>query len=177
MKKILLVTFLLVGMLGFTQKKLIITNLTSYPVKIYSIRTKPNTGTVPYCQGYNFGLNPRESCTLENSGSSTKFPFLTTAVQPANLVSSNWLRYALPGVYTNFTAANLWNAPTGITQSFNYISYSVGNLSGSQGQRNPTFGVSSVTPYTNVAGAWELDYFRDSITTTNYVDYVTFFDI
>jgi hypothetical protein len=177
MKKVFLFSLILVCMFGYSQKKLSIYNYTSFAMKIYSIRTKPTTGTYPYCSGYSVGLYPGESCILENSSNIAKFPFYSPVTTPTVISSLNWNRYTT-ATPVNYTGLNLWNTLTANSQSFNYITYSVGSITGA-GQNSGNFGVS--TPggtYTNVAGGWQVSYYRDypnPANLNNYEDIIVFF--
>lgn len=175
MKKVFLFLFMLVFMFGYSQKKISIYNYTSYAIKIYSITTKPTTGTYPYCSGYSVGLYPGESCILENSSNTVKFPFYSPVTTPTVINYLTWNKFTAPTSFVNFTGFNLWNTLTANSQLFNYITYSVGTNTG-EGQTPGNIGINSIDPIIGIG--WQATYYRDYPNPTNlnnYEDIIVFF--
>ncbi len=182
MKKILLLTFFLFGLLGYSQKKVSIYNFSSFPLKIYNVRTKPTTLTFPYYTGYSVGLYPLESAILENLGSTTKFPFYSPVITPTvyNSTSFNWTKYPAAGAPTISTGLTLWNTTAGNTQVLGSISYNVGTIDGGGIGGSFTIPIPPTGPvmsYHFQTTTWQVDYERVYTTSTNYEDVIVFTDL
>jgi hypothetical protein len=160
MKKLILALALLTFISGFSQKKITVTNLTSSPMKIYGIRTKPATGTYPYCYGYGFALYPGQSYTLVNNLSTTKFPFYSSPNSLPPVVGNlTWKRVnSATSTLLNQTGVSLWNSTIATSQAFNYLDFSIGSINGLPSN----YGIIGVsTPggvLTNPTAGWEAYY-------------------
>ncbi len=177
MKKIFLTLLLLVFATGFSQKKLIIYNFSSVTVKIYGIKTKSDIGTFPTCSGFSFALLSGQGYTLENNLSITKFPFYTYPISVPEIISApgslNWTRYGAIGTATTLTGVTMWNSTYAASQSFNNLIFGLGSTSAPQGG---PIGPSNPTTQTNAIGHWQVRYVRNTISPTNYEDYIFFED-
>ena len=132
MRKLILALTLLTFISGFSQRKITVTNLTSSPMKIYGITTKPASGTYPYCNGYSFALYSGQGYTLVNDLSTTKFPFYSSPTSLPPVVNNlNWDRInSATNSLPNQTGTSLWNSIIAISQSFNYLDFSIGSING-----------------------------------------------
>ena len=132
MKKLIIIIALVTFISGFSQKKITITNLTNSPMKIYGIRTKPASGTYPYCYGFSFALYAGQSYTLVNNLSTTKFPFYSSPTSLPPVISNlNWTRVnSATSSLVNQTGVNLWNNIFASSQNFNFLDFSIGTITG-----------------------------------------------
>ncbi|WP_395061930.1 hypothetical protein [Flavobacterium sp.] len=182
MKKLILTLALVTFVTCFSQKKITITNLTSAAMKIYGIRTKPTTGTYPYCYGYSFGLYSGQSYSLVNNLSTSKFPFYSSPTSLPPIISNlNWKRTnSATSSLNNQTGLSLWNSTIATTQNFSFIDFSIGIINGLPGSFG-TFAIPTVNSTTiqNTAAGWEMLYDYYPPTAVNPIaEYViTFVDL
>jgi hypothetical protein len=132
MKKIILITVLFLGLHGFSQKIVYVFNFSSYGVDIGEFQTKNSTGGFPYFRSYPFlvHINAGDSYTLENNGSSTKFPFVSVGNTPQ---LNSWVRTNSATSSTTVTSTTAYIS--GASQLFNFIKFQVGT-NGSLGGGN-----------------------------------------
>jgi hypothetical protein len=179
MKKLFFFAFLLIAILGFSQKKVSIYNYSSFSMKIYNVKTKPSTGvTYPYYLGYSVGLYPNEAALLVNTASTTKFPFYSPVITPTvyGPGSFDWKKYtsALPSPAA--TGLSIWNSAAATTQVFAGIYYSVGTITGGP---SGYLAFPNAAPYTGtyIGTSFRIDYDRIYTTPTNYEDIIIFSDL
>lgn len=180
MKKLFLFTLLFLVLLGYSQKKVTVYNFSSYAMKIYNIKTKPTNSTTgyPFYQGFQTYLYPNQSVTLANAGSTTKFPFYSTLTPPngVNSYTYSWNKFIALNNYSNYTGLSLWNSLVGNTQVFDFLHFSVGSITG-VGQTPFFIGITTPGGHVEKTGVWEANYYRDTLTATNYEDIIVFSDL
>ena len=181
MKKLFLFTFLILVVLGYSQKRVSIYNYSSFAMKIYNVRTKPTANTYPYYLGYNVGLFPNEAALLVNTASTTKFPFYSPVITPTVYWpgSFDWKRCTSLNTFGPYaTGQSIWNTFVGNNQVLAGIYYSVGSITGA-GQNQGYFAIPNTAPYSSVllSTTWRIDYERIYTTPTDYEDIIIFSDL
>jgi hypothetical protein len=141
MKKLIIIATLFFGLQGFSQKILYIFNNSPYGIDIGEVQSiTTNTAGYPYPMFKSntslIHINAGDSYTLENLGSSTKFPFVSVGNVPQ---INNWIKINSATSTTSVTSTTAYI--TGATQAFNFIKFQVGingNLGGGDlGQAYP----------------------------------------
>jgi hypothetical protein len=172
MKRIIVILTLIIGVLGYGQKKLSIYNYCQYSVKVNKIYTKPAIGNYPifYNNSGDIGFQPGNSYQLENLGSLTKFPFYST-IAPAclNPVISWARKTTATGAPAIFSNLNAWNSNMSITQEFSYIQTGLLQIA----YIGPAYPFPIIDSFYNI----KIEYDRIYYTPTNYEDVIVFFDI
>ena len=155
MKKIILTAILLFSVKSFAQKTIYVFNGSSFPVSVVEIRTQTLPLSNTFLRTNNFTnsgvLQPGEFLILENTNSTTRFPFSFVSTQLSNIAVNNWRRTigSLTTTISNSTAYN----DNGESQVFSRIACLVG-VNGSLGRFVLGLNESSIVP----GDGWIADY-------------------
>lgn len=179
MKKLIFALILITFISGFSQRKITVTNLTSSAMKIYGIRTKPVSGTYPYCYGYGFALYSGQSYTLVNNLSTTKFPFYSSPTSLPQVASNPyWKRVNSPtSSLTSQTGLSLWNSTIATSQAFNFLDFSIGSINGLPSSYG-IIGILTPNGYLeNISEGWGAFYDKIIFSPTSSEETITFIDL
>ncbi|MEO4005166.1 MULTISPECIES: hypothetical protein [unclassified Flavobacterium] len=164
MKKIFVLLLVCMGLSTYAQKTLYIFNFSSYSVEVGSLYTESNTGGYPWFinnQATGITIAPGDTFTLENTTSTTRFPFDSPNSSP---YIDSWKRIQMSGgSWTTMTAANVY-AAYGNGQRFHTIKFDVQpDLSGGYiGNDTPDFRVEGGPDMPNGIPTWEAIYYENT---------------